>query len=198
MKLQLRALGILFLIIVSCGNEDYVPKPKAFLRLEYPEVSYKTQQLPKIPFSFEVNNLVDAIEVKPLQSSTESYGINLSYPDLKATIFLTYKAIEGKEKNLNAFLRDAQKLTLEHTKKADEIPVYPFENKANKTYGVLSEVIGDAASPAQFYVTDSINHFLTGSLYFKAKPNFDSILPAAKYIQKDIKRIMETIKWRNY
>jgi gliding motility-associated lipoprotein GldD len=59
------------------------------------------------------------------------------------------------------------------------------------------EVGGNAASQSQFYVTDSINHFITGSLYFYAKPNYDSILPAANYLQKDIKRIMESLEWKN-
>jgi gliding motility-associated lipoprotein GldD len=120
----------------------------------------------------------------------------LEYPTLKGTIFLTYKAIEKDEKNLKDFLRDAQKFNLEHTKKADEIPAYPFEDSKRKIYGMLSVVKGNVASPAQFYVTDSINHFLTGSLYFLAKPNYDSILPAADYLQKDIKRIMETVTWK--
>jgi gliding motility-associated lipoprotein GldD len=52
------------------------------------------------------------------------------------------------------------------------------------------------ASPAQFYVTDSVQHFLVGSLYFYAKPNYDSILPAANYLQKDMVQIMETIVWK--
>ncbi len=196
MKFRIVFLLVLVSVLWSCGDEDYVPKPKAYLRLEYPKATYSVQDLPSIPLSFELNNLVDAVKVKSLKSSTESYGLNLDYHPLKATIFLTYKAIDGDEKNLNAFLRDAQKLTLEHTKKADEIPVYPYQNADRKVYGVLSEVKGNAASPAQFYVTDSVNHFLTGSLYFKAKPNYDSILPAANYLQKDIQRIMETVEWK--
>ncbi|TBN03318.1 gliding motility lipoprotein GldD [Hyunsoonleella flava] len=196
MKVKFGVLLILLLMMASCGNEDYVPKPKAFLRLDYPKASYKMQRLSKMPVAFEVSSLVNDLKVKPLQSTTESYGANLEYKPLKATLFLTYKAIDGSEKNLNDFLKDAQKLTLEHTKKADEIPVYPYENKARKVYGMLSEVKGDAASPAQFYVTDSVNHFLTGSLYFRVKPNYDSILPAANYLQKDIQRIMETIEWQ--
>ncbi|MGK0254007.1 MAG: gliding motility-associated lipoprotein GldD, partial [Mariniflexile sp.] len=115
---------------------------------------------------------------------------------LKGTIFITYKAIEGEQKNLTNFLRDAQKFTLEHTIKADEIPVFPYQNKERKVYGVFSEVKGNVASPAQFYVTDSVKHFLTGSLYFNVKPNYDSILPAANYLQKDIIHIMETLKWK--
>ncbi|PQV51677.1 protein involved in gliding motility GldD [Jejuia pallidilutea] len=194
MKFKLSILVVL--VLLSCGGEDYVPKPKAYLRLDYPKATYKTQELPNIPVVFEVSSLVNELKIKTMASSTKSYGINLEYKPLKATLFLTYKAINGSEKNLEDFLNDAQKLTLEHTKKADEIPVYPFENKKRKVYGMLSEVKGNAASPAQFYVTDSVNHFLTGSLYFHAKPNYDSILPAANFLQKDIKHIMETIEWQ--
>lgn len=181
-------------VLLSCG-EDYVPKPKAELRLEYPRAKYVDANL-ELPFTFEKNLLAAKIVSKELKAPTKSYGINLEYPVLKGTIFLTYKAIEKDEKNLSAFLRDAQKFTLEHTKKADEIPAYPFESAERNVYGMLSEVKGNVASPAQFYVTDSVNHFLTGSLYFYAKPNYDSILPAADYLQKDIKRIMETVTWK--
>ncbi len=192
MKKSLILLVVVFCF--SCG-EDYVPKPKAELRLEYPNAQYVDDNL-ELPFAFEKNLLATKVVSKQLKAPTKSYGVNLEYPALKGTIFLTYKAIEKDKENLKDFLRDAQKFTLEHTKKADEIPAYPFENKERKVYGMLSEVKGNVASPAQFYVTDSVNHFLTGSLYFFAKPNYDSILPAASYLQKDIKRIMETVTWK--
>jgi len=181
-------------VLTSCG-EDFVPKPKAELRLEYPSAKYVDDNL-ELPFTFEKNVLATNVASKTLKAPTKSYGVNLDYPALKGTIFLTYKAIEKNKKNLKDFLRDAQKFTLEHTQKADEIPAYPFESKERKVYGMLSEVKGNVASPAQFYVTDSVNHFLTGSVYFHVKPNYDSILPAADYLQKDVKRIMETISWK--
>ncbi|AUP81641.1 gliding motility lipoprotein GldD [Flavivirga eckloniae] len=181
-------------VLVSC-KEDYVPKPKAYLRLDYPRAKYTETKL-NVPFSFETNTLATRVNLKHVAATTKSYGINLEYPALKGTIFLTYKAIEGDKKNLIDFLRDAQNLTQKHTIKADEIPITPYENKDRKVYGVFSEVKGNVASPAQFYVTDSVNHFLTGSLYFYAKPNYDSILPAANYLQKDIKHIMETVAWK--
>lgn len=187
-------LILVILISFSC-QEDYVPKPKAYLRLDYPKADYKKTNTNNL-FSFEKNLLASDLTYKKLESSTTSYAVNIEYPSLKGTIFLTYKGIEGNKNNLTTFLRDAQKFTLEHTKKADEIPITPYENKKQKVYGVFSEVKGNVASPAQFYVTDSINHFLTGSLYFYAKPNYDSILPAANYLQKDIKHIMETLRWK--
>jgi len=185
----------LVVCLLSCGDDDYTPKPKAYLRLDYPNAKYVNSNL-NLPFTFETNLLASKLKTKQVKATTESYGINIQYPTLKATIFLTYKAIDGKKKNLIDFLRDAQKFTLEHTKKADEIPRYPYENNERKVYGLLSEVKGNVASQAQFYVTDSVNHFLTGSLYFDVKTKYDSILPAANYLQKDIKHIMETIEWK--
>lgn len=188
-------LLLFVLLCVSCG-EDYVPKPKAFLRLDYPEHKYNQPDFTGLPFSFETNKLATEVNVKPMRAATESYGIDLQYPSMKGTIFVTYKAINNDRKTLEKYLGDAQKLTLEHTIKADEIPAFPYENEERKVYGVFSEVKGDVASPAQFYVTDSVNHFLTGSLYFYAKPNYDSILPAANYLEKDIQHIMETLRWK--
>ncbi|MBD0830992.1 gliding motility lipoprotein GldD [Aestuariibaculum sediminum] len=183
------------LLCISCG-QDYVPKPKAYLRLDYPAPKYQTLDI-NAPFSFETNILATDVKLKKLPAKHESYGVNIEYPSLKGTIFLTYKAVNNSDTTLKQYLRDAEKLTLEHMIKADEVPpMFPFKNELEKVYGVFSEVRGNVASPAQFYVTDSVNHFLTGSLYFYAKPNYDSILPAANYMQKDIKHIMETLKWK--
>lgn len=185
---------VLCLTVVGC-NEDVTPKPKAFLRLEYPEAIYKQENL-DVPFSFDKNLLAADVKVRDLKAPTLSYGVNIDYPKLKGTIYLTYKNIEGNEEYLKNYLLDAQNFTQEHTKKADAIAGEVYENKKNKVYGMYYEVNGDAASQAQFYATDSTNHFLIGSLYFYAKPNYDSIYPAAKYLQKDIKRLMESITWK--
>ena len=89
-----------------------------------------------------------------------------------------------------------QKLTYEHVIKADDILEQPFINDKKKVYGMFYQVGGNAATNAQFYATDSTKNFITGSVYFYAKPNFDSILPAAKYLQDDMRRIMETLEWK--
>lgn len=187
-------LFITILLLASCKN-DPVPKPKAYLRLDYPEAKYKTYNDDTLPLHFDKNTLATKVAVNKLTSSTESFAVTVQYPQLKGTIFLTYKAVENNEEHLLEFLRDAQNFTQKHTVKADEITEQPYEDSLRKVYGMLYEVGGNAASQSQFYVTDSINHFLTGSLYFYAKPNYDSILPAAHYLQKDIRHIMETVEW---
>ena len=182
-----------FVTLTSCGS-DPIPKPKGYLRLEYPQADYKTYNQ-DLPFAFDRNMLSDTIIYKPLQDDVKSFGLNIEYKKLKGTIYLTYKAIDGQER-LIKYLKNAQNFTQEHTKKADAIEEVVWENPVNKVYGMFYEVGGNAASQSQFYITDSINHFLTGSLYFYAKPNYDSILPAANYLQKDIKRIMESVEWK--
>ena len=181
-------------MLTSCGN-DFVPKPKAYLRLEYPKADYVTTDL-NLPFSFEKNRLATKLSLRNISGTTESYGVDIEYPTLKGTVFLTYKSIQNNRDNLISFLRDAQNFTQKHTIKADEIIEESYENKSKNAYGMFYKVGGNAASQSQFYVTDSVNHFLTGSLYFYAKPNYDSIFPAASYLEKDIKHIMETLEWK--
>ena len=112
---------------------------------------------------------------------------------MKATVHLTYKPVDN---NIDLLLRDAQKLTYEHVIKADDILEQPYINPNGKVYGMFYRVSGNAATNAQFYATDSVRHFVAGSLYFYAKPNFDSIMPAASYIRDDMQRIMETLRWK--
>lgn len=117
----------------------------------------------------------------------------MSYPNLKGKIHLTYKPVTD---NLKVLLKDVQNLTQEHTQKAEGIATRPYSNNEQRAYGMLYEVEGDAASPLQFYLTDSTNHFLAGSVYFYTKPNYDSILPAAHYLKKDVIALMESLKWQ--
>jgi gliding motility-associated lipoprotein GldD len=173
---------ILF-FFASC-KEEVLPKPKAQLRLEYSPGS--SQLVQTQAYEFEYNGLATIKDHK-------NASLTLEYPTLKGAVYLTYKPVED---NLKSLLNDAQKLSYEHVVKADNILEQQFVNADAKVYGMFYEVKGNAASQAQFYVTDSTEHFLTGSLYFYAKPNYDSIYPAAVYIQNDIRRILETLHWK--
>jgi gliding motility-associated lipoprotein GldD len=174
--------------LVSCGNEVQ-PKPNAYLALEYPAAKYVFYSNDGCPYGFEKNSMA---VVQPSRVGRECW-LNLEYPRLKGTIFITYQPVEN---NLDSLLTDAQKLPLQHTIKADAIEGSVYSNNYHNTYGMFYQVLGDAASQAQFYLTDSTSHFLTGSVYFEAQPNFDSILPAAAYLKKDIRHLMETVKWQ--
>lgn len=177
-------LLILGLVFFGCKDEEALPKPKAMLRLEYDKPPIELAETPN--FTFDYNAIAEL-------KQKNGKAVELKYPDMKAAIFMSYRKIEGDLTNLT---RDAQKLSYEHAAKADGIRPRPYEDTTNKVYGVFFEVSGDAASQAQFYVTDSLNHFVTGALYFETKPNYDSIYPAAVYLQQDMGRIVESLRWK--
>lgn len=180
---------LFFSLLLACNTKEIQPKPDAQLALTYEEATYKLLDLSDCPYQFEINT--NARLKKP--RTPRPCWANIYYPKQKATIFITYNSIED---NLENHLVDAQKLPLQHTIKADQIEANVYTNLDKNTFGTFYEVEGDAASQAQFYLTDSIQHFLTGSIYFEAAPNYDSILPAAQYLKTDIRRIMETLSWK--
>ena len=174
---------VLFLSLISCGDET-LPKPKGQLSLEYPKAKYSKLES-NCSFTFDKNNLA--------LIKDKSCAFEINYPKMKATIYLTHKSVNN---DIDKLLRDAQTLTYNHVVKADDIVEQPFINDKKKVYGMFYEVGGNAATNAQFYVTDSTKNFIVGSVYFYAKPNFDSILPAAQYLKDDMRRIIESLEWK--
>lgn len=175
---------VLFLSMASC-KKDVLPKPSSQLRLEYPEARYVHFEN-ACPFTFDINS-------EAIIKEKSSCNFTIDYPKMKATIYLSYKPVTN---NINILLRDAQKLTYEHVIKADDIIEQPFLNPDNRVYGMFYEVDGNAATNAQFYVTDNIRHFIDCSVYFYAKPNFDSVMPAASYVKNDMQQLMESLRWK--
>ena len=180
---------LLAVLLCACQKESSLPKPKAFLALEYPKAEYIKPDL-GCPFSFNINSLSSIKTSNPKQAC----WFDIYYPQMKGSIYISYYPVGD---NLKALITDAQKLPLKHEIKADAILSETFINEFKNTYGLFYEVEGNAASQAQFYLTDSLNHFMTGSIYFKAKPNYDSILPAAEYLKKDMRKIMESLTWKD-
>ena len=176
-------VSLIFLLIYGC-NEEVLPKPKAELRLDYSNPE---------PTEFESDNFRFDYNKSARIKSRNSGSFTLEYPEMKGEIFINYRRVRD---NIGKLLSDAQRLSFEHSVKADGIIEQPFVNEEDHVYGMFYEVSGNAASQAQFYVTDSTEHFLTGSLYFLVKPNYDSIYPAAAYLQNDMRTIMETLEWK--
>ena len=176
-------LFMITFFLFSC-NDDVLPKPKAYLSLEYPKKEYKKLSV-KRPYSFDI-----------LQTTTivnDKYNwLKIKYPNLKASIDITYRPVND---NLKELLSEAEKLVFKHAVKAEQIIPKDFVNYEKRTFGSLYEITGNAASHLQFHVTDSTKNFIKGSLYFYAKPNYDSILPAVDYIKKDVLNLIETLEW---
>ena len=143
-----------------------------------------------LPFKFDKNKLA---VVGSIQHKESSQSLNLNYPLIKAKLYLSYHALD---ENLSRYVSETEFTTKNHAKVAHEVTEQKFENFRTNVFGKMYELTGPVASQCQFYVTDSSQHFLTGSLYFKVKPNYDSILPAVRYLQKDMIQLVQSLEWK--
>ena len=185
----LSILVVFSLLPMSC-KEKAMPKPKGYFRIEFPEKKYETWN-ENYPFSFEY--LKDAQVVKDKSRLAEKYWLNVEYPKYNATLHLSYKEVS---ENLEKYLEDSHRLVYKHAIKADAIDGTNYIDEQQNVYGLVYRIQGNAASSVQFIATDSLKHFLRGSLYFNNHPNSDSLAPVIKYIDKDIVHLMESLKWK--
>ncbi|WP_371815894.1 gliding motility lipoprotein GldD [Flavobacterium sp. CS20] len=129
------SLSVLAVLSFACQDHDALPKPKAFLALEYPKPQYFKTEL-NCPFSFIVNSLSkinDSIQNRPC-------WLDITYPEMKGSIYISYYPVEN---NLKSLIIDAQKLPLKHEIKADAILSQSFINDEHNTYGLFYEIEGN-------------------------------------------------------
>ena len=182
----------LCLFFYSC-SQDYLPKPKGYNRIELPDPKYIS--LPdSLPYDFEYS--VHANIYKDSSWMAERYWINIYYPQLEASVQITYKPVLSRQDLLEEYLRDAHTLTSKHQIKAyaidESIILTPLGNTV-----VISELSGEVPSQFQFYVTDSTKHFLRGALYFRTATKNDSLAPVIQYVKRDILQMVNTLEWKD-
>ncbi len=172
----------------GCDN-SYTPKPRAFFRIDVDNIGY----VPYFDeqFSFLVS---DRAEVYEKQSPQNEKWINVVYPDFKATLFLTYIAVE--ERSMQALLEDNRQLLSAHTKKAYEFQDMAYSDTVNRKFGSLYKIKGDVATPFQFYITDGNRKFLRGSLYFDYEAKRDSVLPVLDVLEQDLSELFNSLTWK--
>jgi gliding motility-associated lipoprotein GldD len=180
-------------LLSACGGEDetIAPKPRAYFRLSFPEKEYKLYDS-LCPFRFEIP-AYSAI-VPDHNKKTEHCWLNLVFPTFKGTLYLSYKPLD--KNNIDTLLMNSYALASAHQIKASGIEEQLIEKDSSRVYGLLYNISGNAASSVQFFLTDSSEHFIRGSLYFNAVPNTDSIRPVVDFIRKDIYHMIETFSWK--
>lgn len=181
-------LIVISVSFLSC-KEDYVPRPRGFMKVEYPERSY-TQFDTNAPFSFAYPEYAEVVQ--DTSPNAEKYWYNIIFQPFDATIYLSYKKVQN---NLDEFIEDSRTLAYKHTIKAEAIDESVIRQPEDNVYGLLYDLSGNTASSLQFFVTDSSDHFLRGSLYFNTTPKKDSLAPIVKFIRKDVVHMLETFEW---
>jgi len=178
------------MVMISCNNE-YTPKPRGYFRIALPEKEYTV--LDSIyPYTFEYPAY--ALITNDPQSPQEKNWINIEMPAFHGRIHISYKPLTDKS-SLVTFTEDTRTLAFKHMAKASGIRQIAIADPDRKMYGIVYEINGmSAASPYQFYLTDSTSHWLRGSLYFDAIPNNDSLAPVIDFVKTDIQHLFKTIR----
>ncbi len=182
-------LMILGLATGAC-KRSYTPKPHGYFRISFPEKKYVRYNGP-CPYTFEYP--VYARVEKDREPDAAPCWLNISFPAYHGKLHLTYKTIHG---DLGQMLEDTYSLAYKHTVKADAIHERAYNDTVRKVYGILYDIRGNAASNVQFYLTDSVRHFMRGALYFDLVPDKDSLAPVVSFIRQDIIHMIETFSWK--
>jgi hypothetical protein len=188
-------LSIFLLFLVACGETEYVPKPRGYFKIDFPEKKYTTFNKTEYPYSFEypVYGTVVKDSLFFNEKTENPWWINIDFKQIGGKIYLSYKQISNQY-SLSKLLEDSYQMSHYHRKRADYINEPEFHTE-NNVHGIFYEVGGNAASALQFYATDSLKHFIRGALYFDVTPNVDSLKPVNEFLRSDIEHLIKTLKW---
>jgi len=188
--------GWLLLIIGWACNSTYTPKPKGYFSIPFPQRAYQTFQQPGYPYTFEYPAYARVVRDSTFfgEPTENPWWINIDFPGFNGKIYISYKPIGPN--TLDTLIKDAYRLTGKHNTMAYSIEDTTFVTP-QKVTGVYFTVGGNVATAHQFFVTDSVRHFLRGALYFDATPNADSLGIVNDFLLTDLKHMVNTLQWRN-
>lgn len=187
----------LLLILLGClcacgGNHDYSPKPRGYYRIKFPKKAYREYE-GGCPFTFQYPQYATIEPDK--KKGAKPCWLNMQFPQFNGTLHLSYEQVASK-KMFDRLSEDSHKLAFEHTVKATAIDEASIRNDVYKIYGVYYTIDGNAASSAQFYLTDSTKNYLRGALYFNVEPRIDSIQPVLDFVKKDMDVMIKSFRWK--
>jgi gliding motility-associated lipoprotein GldD len=192
--------GIILLVALTCSCRDVsVPKPRGYFRIDLPEHGYmlfddSLSVAGKINATFEFP-VYGKISFEDDRGLAEPGWFNISFPPYRARIHLTYMNIRN---DLEELMEQTYRLNVKnHIIKADAINEQIINDPERKIYGILYDLKGNTATAVQFFATDSVSHYLRGSLYFSSAPNSDSLAPVIRFFREDIIHLIETLEWND-
>lgn len=190
---------IILAILTACTGDDHTfsPKPRMFPRVDLPVPRYhQVDERSDCGFTFRKSTYAEFVERTSFfgENIENECWFDLRYPDLQANIHFTYYPIEEKGSFQN-LANESFRMAYEHSAIASAInenPIYVDGQEA----GMAFALAGPVASPYQFYLTDTVQHFLRGSVYFNARPNPDSTAPLLEYIKVDLDTLIKSFQWK--
>ena len=187
------ALCIMVFIFYAC-NSPFTPKPRGYFKIDFPKKEYKVFNQPGYPYTFEYPAYAEVVKDSLFfgEKTENDWWININFPQFNGKMYVSYKKI-GTNK-FDKLVNDAFKLTSKHSQKA-----YSIDDSAIATnygvHGMFFKVGGDVATANQFFLTDTVKHFLRGAMYFDATPNEDSLGIVNKFLAEDLQHLINTFQW---
>lgn len=193
---MIRFTGFLLLLFtLAACNSEYSIKPRGYFQIPFPAHEYRLFDQPGYPYSFEYPVYGRVVKDTTYfdEAPENPYWINIDFPEFSGKIYLSYKSL--KTNDYDKLVDDAFKLTYKHTAKAsqinDSLMITP-----NGLSGIFFRVGGNAATAKQFFLTDTLQHFIRGALYFDATPNADSLKIVNDFLEADMRHMINSFRWR--
>jgi len=192
----LNLFSLLFLLVTSislqsCEEKTYLPKPRSFPKVEYPNRNYSTFDKADCSFSFQVPSYFEYTKKTFVgdQKVKSPCWFDLNVPPLNGSLHCTYSSVNDREQ-LIGLINDSYELAEKHMVKANYIddPLINTESVQGRQF----EIHGPTATSFQFFLTDSIDNYFQASLYFNNPPNPDSMKPVVDFVRDDIQKMIET------
>tara|TARA_B100001142_G_scaffold318564_1_gene360844 strand:- start:1884 stop:2471 length:588 start_codon:yes stop_codon:yes gene_type:complete len=192
---MIKLLRLVSLLLLLTCNDNYLPKPNAFLSLDYPLTNYNDVKFYPKDVSLQYNSAVSSIE--SINNSNTLISKRINYKEHNASILIDLHEINNNM-DLSRILNELNDFTNIHLKKKNSvINVQEYKNESQRLYASIIKIKGDVTSPYQFYITDSLKNMITASVRYNKSIKYDSVLPSLKYIEKDIYHLIETLTWNS-
>lgn len=213
MKTLRLTMAVLLIMLFAYCNSPYTSKKTGYFKIDFPERSYQTFNDPGYPYTFEYPAYAKVVKDSNYFEANDPYWINIDFPDFSGRIFISYKQIGGvssykvkgsdgkyrdslSRNEFDKLVNDAYNLSYKNDIKAysiDDSLMYTPEGLT----GMYFSLSGNVATASQFFLSDTTKHFLRGALYFNATPNEDSLAPVNRFLEVDLKHLINTLEWRS-
>lgn len=181
---------------LGCNDDVFTPKPRSFPKVLYPEKAYQNFTEDYCNFTFEYPVYAQ------IQQDTNFFEdlpphdcwFDIYYPAFDGRVHFTYVNLRKQSNKLETLKQEAFNMADWHNKRANYIDELLI-NTENGVSGIAFDIDGPAASPFQFFLTDTTSNFVRGALYFNTQTRADSMAPVIDFVREDILRVIETFAW---
>ena len=185
------------MILGACGGstESSVPKPKAYPKIALPTKSYQPYSVDDLPIQLELPAYARMMADTNSEGKHRPGWYNLLFPQFGMTLHLTYYKFNDWT-FFDSLLYDTRKLVNKHLQKADDILERPTASLNPEAKGLIFSIQGNTATNFNFYLTDSVQHFVRGALYFNNRTESDSVAPVFQFVEQDVYHMIKTMHWK--